>query len=158
MMSTNTNTVRHRSDCPISCTLDVLGDKWTLLIVRDMVWLRYCNFKEFLTSDEAIATNILTDRLVRLCAQGLIVKTPDPDNGRQIIYTLTARGLALIPVLVDLAFWGSAVARAGEGDPNDFKVSLKGRDQLIAKLTEEYREKFNTSSSLGTDMLTRSER
>ncbi len=147
-MSAVANTVQHRSDCPISCTLDVLGDKWTLLIVRDMVWLRHCNFKDFLTADESIATNILTNRLARLSAQGLIVKTPDPENGRQIIYTLTPRGLALIPVLVDLAYWGSAVAKAGEEDPGDFKVSLDGRNQLIARLTEEYRDKFNTNSSL----------
>ena len=90
---------QRRSGCPISCSLDLLGDKWSLLIVRDMVFQRKHYFKEFLTAEERIASNILADRLQRLEVSGVIRKEPDPDNGRQVVYSLTEKGLALIPIL-----------------------------------------------------------
>lgn len=97
---------KRRSGCPISCSLDLLGDKWSLLIGRDVVFGRKRYFKEFLASGEGIATNILTDRLNRLASDDIISKRPDPENGRQIIYALTEKGVALIPVLVELMCWG----------------------------------------------------
>ena len=128
-----------RSGCPVSCSLDLLGDKWSLLIVRDMVMMRKRYFKEFLASDEGIATNILTDRLKRLEDSGIISKQQDPENGRQIVYTLTEKGIALIPVLVELACWGTIY----EGAPNfdldkirQIQQDTRYRQRFIRKLTK----------------------
>ena len=93
-----------RSDCPVSCALDLLGDRWTLLVVRDLL-LRGRRHFEQLASDESIATNILTDRLGRLERAGIIAKRRDPDDGRRRIYTPTERGVDLIPTLLELG-WG----------------------------------------------------
>lgn len=110
-----------RSPCPVACTLDVLGDKWTLLVVRDLfLGRRY--FKDFLASPEGIATNILSDRLRRLAAAGLVVSKPAPDTRGRSQYHLTPKGAALRPVLEAMVAWGLAHVpgtairlRAGEG-------------------------------------------
>ncbi|MBL4688179.1 MAG: helix-turn-helix transcriptional regulator, partial [Nannocystaceae bacterium] len=91
-----------RSDCPISFALDLLGDRWTLLVVRDLALKGKRSFSELHSSDESIATNILADRLARLTARGLIVKRRDPDDKRRFVYRMTHRGADLLPVLVDL--------------------------------------------------------
>ncbi len=129
------NADQRRSDCPISCSLDLLGDKWSLLIVRDMVFMRKRYFKEFLSSDEGIATNILTDRLNRLEVTGIISKQPDPQNGRQIVYTLTEKGVALIPVLVELVCWGSIYNGAPNVDPAVRRIQ-QDKQRFIRKLTK----------------------
>ncbi len=89
-----------RSPCPLSCTLDLLGDRWTLLIVRDLLFGKTC-FKEFSQSPERIATNILSNRLSRLVEAGLVEKTREA-------YRLTPRGQTLGPVVQSLATWGLA--------------------------------------------------
>jgi DNA-binding HxlR family transcriptional regulator len=87
-----------RSPCPVSCTLDLIGDRWTLLVVRDLVYGR-TQFKEFLASPEGIATNILTDRLNKLCQAELVVR-----NGNS--YKLSEKGLTLLPLLEAVRDWG----------------------------------------------------
>ena len=96
-----------RSDCPISFTLDILGDKWSLLIVRDAVFANKRAFNEFLHSDEGIARNILADRLNRLTEKGIFTKHAHPVDGRKDVYTLTAKGNQLLPILLAMASWGS---------------------------------------------------
>jgi DNA-binding HxlR family transcriptional regulator len=96
------------SGCPISYSLDLFGDRWTLLVLRDLILHGKTRFAEFLSSDEKIATNILTDRLARLEAQGIVVREPDPDDMRQKICTVTKKGLTLTPVLLELAAWGAS--------------------------------------------------
>ena len=123
-----------RSGCPVSCSLDLLGDKWSLLIVRDMVFVGFRHFKEFLTSDEGIATNILTDRLARLEAIEVITKEPDPDNGRQVIYTLTEKGRALIPLLVELVCWGALYDDAPDADPAAVRRIQQDKARFVRKL------------------------
>src|SRR5690554_1283917 len=90
-----------RSNCPISFSLDIIGDSWSLLIIRDMIFTGKKTFGEFLTSDEKIARNILTNRLYRLEAVGLISKKPHPSDGRKDLYELTEAGLDFIPVLLE---------------------------------------------------------
>ena len=97
-----------RSACPISLSLDFLGDKWTLLVVRDLVFGGKRHYCEFLKSEESIATNILADRLAKLEVGGIVKKSPDPATRVKNIYTLTAKGLDLIPVMLELAVWGAA--------------------------------------------------
>lgn len=96
-----------RSNCPISFSLDLIGDSWSLLIIRDMVFAGKRTFGEFLASDEGIARNILSNRLSRLEAMGLISKKPHPADKRKDLYELTEAGLDLIPVLLELSAWGA---------------------------------------------------
>jgi DNA-binding HxlR family transcriptional regulator len=97
----------HRSSCPVSCALDILGDKWTLLVLRDILFTRKRYFREFLTSPEKIASNILADRLKKLEAAGMILRRYDPSNGCKIAYTVTEKGIDLIPAILELLRWGA---------------------------------------------------
>jgi len=97
--------LERRSDCPVACTLDIIGDRWTLLVVRDLVrGKRY--FDDFLCSPEGIATNILSARLRALCEQGLVDKMADPSDQRRYAYKLSDDGLRLRELLGDIAAWG----------------------------------------------------
>ncbi|QDT99253.1 winged helix-turn-helix transcriptional regulator [Gimesia aquarii] len=94
-----------RSCCPVACSLDLIGDKWTLLIVRDLL-LGRSHFKEFVSSPEKIATNILTDRLTKLVKHGLAEKFPSPSVSGKDAYRLTKKGKTLRPVIEAIANWG----------------------------------------------------
>jgi DNA-binding HxlR family transcriptional regulator len=98
---------QRRSVCPVACTLDVLGDKWTLLIIRDLLCGR-SSFREFMESPERIASNILSDRLERLVGSGLVETSPSPARSDHHTYRLTERGRALSPVLAAIRDWGLA--------------------------------------------------
>jgi DNA-binding HxlR family transcriptional regulator len=94
-----------RSDCAVACTLDLIGDRWTLLIVRDLLrGKRY--FEDFLRSPEGIATNVLSARLRAMCAQGLLEKTRDPSDRRRYAYQLSDEGRRLVELLGNIAAWG----------------------------------------------------
>ncbi len=96
-----------RSDCVFSNFLDLLGDKWTLLVIRDLMFFNKHEFKEFLASPEAIATNILSDRLKKLMNAEIIAQQPHPEHGSRKLYYLTDKGKALLPVLIEIMRWGS---------------------------------------------------
>jgi DNA-binding HxlR family transcriptional regulator len=98
---------RRRSDCPIAISLDLVGDRWTLLVLRDMVFYQHQYFQEFMDAAEGIASNTLADRLVRLEKAGVIYMEPDPKDGRRKRYLLTDYGMEAIPFLVDLNVWGA---------------------------------------------------
>ena len=96
-----------RSGCPINLTLEVLGDKWSLLIIRDMMFGNRRHFRELLTkSEEGISSNILADRLKTLLEQGIITREDDPTHKQKGIYSLTEQGIELLPVLAQMAAWG----------------------------------------------------
>jgi DNA-binding HxlR family transcriptional regulator len=94
-----------RSDCPIGTALDYVGDRWTLLIVRDMMFAGKRHFREFLQSDEGISSNILADRLAMLVERGILTREDDPSHKQKAVYSLTERGIALLPVIVALSGW-----------------------------------------------------
>jgi DNA-binding HxlR family transcriptional regulator len=98
---------KSRSGCPVSMSLDLLGDRWSLLIVRDMMVRGYRTFREFQHSGEGIATNILSDRLQKLEEGGILKREPAAEDGRSTHYRLTAKGIALAPVLLELLIWGA---------------------------------------------------
>ena len=100
-------TKRRRSDCPITFALDTFGDRWSLLIIRDIVYFGKKTYGEFLESDEGIATNILASRLAELEQSGILVKKPHPTDKRKEVYSLTESGLDLIPLLLDMASWSA---------------------------------------------------
>lgn len=101
----HTITKEFRSNCPINCALELVGDKWTLLIMRDMLFHNKKTFKEFSGSDEGIATNILSNRLTLLEEHGIITKNKLPNNKKVNVYAPTERGLDLIPIVLELALW-----------------------------------------------------
>ncbi len=94
-----------RSECPVACGLEILGDRWTLLVIRDLV-LGKARFKDFASSPEGIPTNILSDRLTRLLRHGIVRQLPAAEGSRHLAYELTAKGLALKPLLRELRDWG----------------------------------------------------
>jgi DNA-binding HxlR family transcriptional regulator len=96
-----------RSYCPINLSLEIFGDAWTLLVLRDMMFGGKRHFRELLQSDERIASNVLADRLVRLVEHGLITRADDPSHKQKAIYSLTEKGIALLPVVVQIGAWGS---------------------------------------------------
>lgn len=95
-----------RSDCPISCTLDLIGDRWTLLVIRDMLFLGKQRYEEFLESPEGISTNILANRLKLLNELGLVERQPYSNHSRRMDYQLTDKGKSLRPVLKVMIAWG----------------------------------------------------
>lgn len=98
----------HRSGCPINLTLEVLGDKWSLIVVRDMMFGNRRHFRELLTqNEEGIASNILADRLKRLLVEGVISRRDDPSHKQKAIYSLTEKGIELLPVFAMIGAWGS---------------------------------------------------
>jgi DNA-binding HxlR family transcriptional regulator len=96
---------KKRSDCPISSSLDVWGDKWSLLIVRDLMFKKQSTYGEFLKSDEKIATNILASRLLMLEENGIISKQDHPDSKAKVLYKLTEKGINLLPLLIEINLW-----------------------------------------------------
>jgi DNA-binding HxlR family transcriptional regulator len=96
---------KRRSPCPIACGLDLFGDKWTMLVIRDLA-VGKTSFKDFATGPENIPTNILSDRLSRLMESDLISQAPVEGDGRRLSYHLTPKGVALRPVLLALRDWG----------------------------------------------------
>ena len=122
--------------CPINASLLVLGDRWSLLVVRDLMFAGYRSFNQFQKAGEGMATNVLTDRLSKLTEAGIITKRPDPDDGRKWLYGLTQKGIDLAPVLVELSKWGTkhehglppdGVLERWEADSAGFLADLKSR-------------------------------
>jgi DNA-binding HxlR family transcriptional regulator len=108
-----------RSTCPVSCALDLLGDRWTLIVLRDLIMARKRYFQELLESNEGIATNILASRLKLLEAAGLVTRRADPAQARRVIYAPTEKALDLLPVLIELIRW-SVKHNAGSAAPAQF--------------------------------------
>jgi DNA-binding HxlR family transcriptional regulator len=98
---------KKRSDCPISCSLDVFGDKWSLLVIRDIMLRNKVSYSEFLTSEEKIASNILVNRLGVLEAENIIVKEVSPANRSKFVYSLTQKGIDLVPIVIEIMDWGA---------------------------------------------------
>ena len=97
--------LKQRSECPISSALDIIGDKWSLLIVRDIIMNGKNTYNEFLKSAEKIATNVLADRLTMLEATGILTKEEHPDSKAKIYYKLTKKGIDLLPIIIELTLW-----------------------------------------------------
>ena len=124
-----------RSGCPLNASVEMLGDRWSLLIVRDMMLRGSRTFKEFLESHEGIASNILADRLRKLAAYGIIATQQDPSDGRKTIYLLTKKGIDLAPVLTEMVLWAAAheatenqaLVRQMKKDKKQFEAAVRRR-------------------------------
>jgi DNA-binding HxlR family transcriptional regulator len=125
-----------RSSCPVATSLDIFGDKWSLLILRDLLFTDNRRFGDFAKADEGIATNVLAERLERLECEGLIRRGPDPADGRKVVYDLTLKGFELAPVIVEMIIWAArhettaappALVREMERDRGKFVAGLRAR-------------------------------
>ena len=116
------DTLKQRSVCPISIMLEQLGDKWSLLILRDAILLDKRRYGDFLSSPEGISTNILASRLKQLEGCGILEKFPDPSDGKASLYVPTERGVKLLPILVESLRWGAS--EFGNALMPDFAMKL----------------------------------
>jgi DNA-binding HxlR family transcriptional regulator len=133
--------VKRRSDCPISFALDIFGDKWSLLIIRDLMFKNKKTYGEFLLSEEKIATNILADRLEKLECAGLVKSKIDPDKKSRYNYELTAKGADLVPVLLEIVLW-SATHDKKTAAPKEFVDRIKtDRENFIQEIKELHKKK-----------------
>jgi len=124
-----------RSDCPINYPLEIIGDKWSLLIIRDMAIFGKTSYGEFLVSDENIATNILSNRLGMLEKNGIINKQRDEANKTRFIYSLAQPGLDFVPLLIDMLIWSNKQHPIETGrDALLAKMALENRQQLIGAI------------------------
>jgi DNA-binding HxlR family transcriptional regulator len=114
-----------RSHCPVNYGVEIFGDKWSLLIVRDIVFAGKKSYGEFLDSEEGFATNLLASRLVFLEEQGILRKTPHPADKRKVLYSLTEKGLDLIPILLEIVLWSAK---------HDPKSHARKRKDFLARL------------------------
>jgi DNA-binding HxlR family transcriptional regulator len=119
-----------RSGCPLNASVEILGDRWSLLIIRDMMLRGFRTYKEFLKSYEGIATNILANRLQNLIVHGVITAERDPSDGRKLIYSLTAKGIDLAPVLTEMVLW--AASHEDTGNQPLLQLIQKDKEQFLA--------------------------
>ncbi|MFZ1011232.1 MAG: helix-turn-helix domain-containing protein [Candidatus Sulfotelmatobacter sp.] len=120
--------VKRRSECPLNASVEMLGDRWSLLIIRDMMLRGFQTYKEFMECYEGIATNILADRLRKLVEYGIVTTEPDPTDGRKVLYVLTVKGIDLAPVLTEMVLWAASHEKTG--------------NQALVRLMREDKEKF----------------
>ena len=135
---------KFRCQCPITSAIDIIGDKWILVIIKQMLIEDKKTFKDFTESDEAIATNILASKLKCLEEYGIITKTQLPDNKKTNIYLLTDKGLALTPIIVELSIWSDENVR--ELNPimresPEIAIMKNDKNTFIAMILENYKAK-----------------
>ncbi len=127
---------QRRSDCPINFALETFGDTWSLLIIREIVYFGKKTYGEFLESEEGIATNILASRLVQLEQKGILEKRPSEKDKRKEVYSLTEKGLDLIPILLELASWG-AQHDPQTGAPQEWIALVNANKKRMTQLIRE---------------------
>jgi len=128
---------QRRSGCPLNASVEMLGDRWSLLIIRDMMVRGYRTFKEFLSSDEGIATNILADRLRRLEKYEIITTQRDPSDGRKVFYVLTAKGMDLAPILTEMVLW--AANHEDTGNQALVRLIKKDKPKFLAEVRKRWK-------------------
>ena len=135
---------KFRCECPITSALDILGDKWILVIIKQMLIEDKKTFKDFTESDEAIATNILASKLKCLEELGIIIKTQLPDNKKMNLYLLTEKGLALTPIIVELSIWSDENVRDLHSimrDSPEIAIMKSDKNAFIKLIQENYKSK-----------------
>lgn len=132
---------KKRSECPLSCSLDIFGDKWSLLIIRDLMFENKCTYNDFLKSAEGIATNILATRLKSLEENSIIEKSAHPDSKAKVLYKLTEKGIDLLPIIIEVYIWSEKYLVI----PSNLKLIInegkKDKDEFIKQITEKLRSK-----------------
>jgi len=132
-------TVKRRSNCPVTYTLDIIGDRWAVLIVRDIIFFGKTSFGDFARSQEGIATNILTDRLKRLEEQNILSKTPDESNQKKFVYSLTDKGLDLLPIIVEMILFSEKHDPETVVTKSKLKEIKKNKNKFIQDLQKKHK-------------------
>lgn len=140
-------TIKKRSECPLSCSLDIFGDKWSLLIIRDLMFNKKSTYGDFLKSAEGIATNILASRLQGLEENGIIEKLDHPNSKAKILYRLTQKGIDLLPVLVEVYLWAEKYLTLPDDIKATIKEAKKDKDGFVKSLTKELKKQIGTGKS-----------
>lgn len=128
---------KKRSDCPISCALDVWGDKWSLLIVRDLIFFKERTYSDFLKSDEKIATNILAARLQMLEENDIISKSDHPESKAKVLYKLTPKGIDLLPLIIEINVWADKYLTIPIEQKEILKEIKKDKEAFVIMKTKE---------------------
>lgn len=134
---------RRRSGCPVSISLEILGDRWSLLIIRDLMVRGFRTFREFYESGEGISTNILADRLRKLEARRIITAEVEESDRRRVNYRLTEKGIDLAPVLLDLLIWGERHEETGVACALIQKMA-QNREEVLAEVRRRWQERDST--------------
>lgn len=134
---------KRRSGCPVSISLEIFGDRWSLLIIRDLMVRGFRTFKEFRESGEGIATNILANRLQKLEASGIITAEVEKTDQRRVNYRLTRKGIDLAPVLLELLIWGARHEETGAPCALVEKMEKK-HEQILAEVRRRWRDRDST--------------
>lgn len=138
---------KFRSSCLIASTLDLIGDKWSLLIIRDMLMYKKKTFKELYASDEGVATNLLSSRLKLLESLNVITKRKLPENKKENIYLLTEKGMALAPIIMEIVIWSDKYVREYHPGLNIYETKGIDKIQVIERFKNEYRTFVQTTIS-----------
>ncbi len=131
---------KKRSDCPVSCSLEVWGDKWSLLIVRDLMFAKECTYGDFLKSEEKIATNILASRLLMLEENGIIKKSDHPESKAKVLYKLTGKGIDLLPLMIEINLWAEKYYDLPAERKATLKEVKKDKNKFITKMMNELKK------------------
>src|SRR5262245_46766735 len=131
--------LQRRSDCPTAYALDIFGDRWTLLVIRDLMFGGKRRYGDFLDSEEGIATNILSDRLLRLEARGIVAASVDPRDRRRKVYRLTERGIDLAPLMVEMILWSARHDRLTAASKTFVRRAGRDREGLLRSIAAEAR-------------------
>jgi DNA-binding HxlR family transcriptional regulator len=135
--------LKRRSGCPVSIALEMLGDRWSLLIIRDLMVRGYRTFQAFQRSGEGIATNILADRLQKLEAAGILTAEAEETDGRRVNYRLTEKGIDLAPVLLEMLLWAARHERTAA--PCSVMAQMEtNREWILAEVRRRWRERDST--------------
>jgi DNA-binding HxlR family transcriptional regulator len=146
----------HRSGCPINLTLELLGDRWSLIVIRDIIFGNRRYFRELLTqSEEGIASNILADRLKRLMENGLLMRTDDPDHRQKALYSLTEPAIQLVPPLAQIGAWGGRYRPATRELSVRAQLLEEGGPKLSAAFMDELRSMHLGAPSKGPSVIAR---
>ena len=132
-------TSQQRSICPLSYALEIFGDRWTLLVLRDLLLKSRCRYRELLACEEGIATNVLADRLKRLEQRGFIRKERDQQDARQYLYKPTQLAVSVVPMLIEMTVWGARTNAQTSVDPELVRRFETDRNGLIAETQERIR-------------------
>lgn len=133
---------KNRSACPISCSLDIFGDKWSLLIIRDMMFFNKSTYGDFLKSEEGIATNILASRLQGLEENKLIEKLEHPESKAKVLYKLTQKSIDLLPLIVEIHLWAEKYFDIPAELKTLLKEAKKGKDEFIKATTRQLKKQI----------------
>ncbi|MET4141002.1 helix-turn-helix domain-containing protein [Pedobacter sp. UYP1] len=142
----------NRSGCPVSSMLDIFGDKWSLLIIRDMIFSGKSTYGDFLKSDEKIATNILASRLLALEENEVIKKLEHPDSKAKVLYVLTEKGIDLLPILLEIQFWSDKHLSVSTEIRALLKDAKKNREKFIKIMTRDLKARMDISQ-VTTDIM-----